>query len=82
MSEKEFTKKNSINDEEFEIISEYIKLRSEANISQRDLAKMTGFAQSTIARLERNLHSSSLSTFIKLINAMGYKIEIKKIEKR
>lgn len=81
MSGKEFIKKNSISDEEFELITEYIKLRNQENISQRDLAKATGLAQSTIARLEKNLHSASLTNFTKLLNAMGYKIEIKKIEK-
>lgn len=78
---EQFIKKNSVGDNEFELITEYIKLRNEKNISQRDLAASTGLAQSTIARLEKNIHSSSLTNFIKLLNAVGYKIEIKKIEK-
>ena len=65
-----------ISDEEFDLICKYIKLRNESNISQSELAKRVGIARSTIARMERNLHSISLSTFTKLLDALGYKLEI------
>ena len=69
-----------INDDEFDLICEYIKLRNESNISQSELARRVGIARSTIARMERNLHSMSLGTFIKLLEAMNYKLEIVKKE--
>ena len=76
---------NSINSEiisdgEFDLICEYIKLRNESNISQSELARRVGVARSTIARMERNLHSISLGTFTKLLEAMNYKLEIVKGE--
>ena len=46
-----------INDSEFDLICEYIKLRNESNISQSELSKRVGIARSTIARMERNLYS-------------------------
>ena len=67
-----------ISDEEFDLICKYIKLRNESNISQSELAKRVGIARSTIARMERNLHSISLSTFTKLLDALGYKLDIVK----
>ena len=72
---------NSINSEiisdgEFDLICKYIKLRNESNISQTELARRVGIARSTIARMERNLHSISLGTFTKLLEAMNYKLEI------
>ena len=70
-----------ISDEEFDLICQYIKLRNESNISQSELAKRVGIARSTIARMERNLHSISLSTFTKLLDALGYKLDIVKKEK-
>jgi DNA-binding XRE family transcriptional regulator len=70
-----------INDNEFDLICEYIKLRNETNISQSELARRVGIARSTIARMERNLHSISLGTFVKLLEAMNYKLEIVKKEK-
>ena len=65
-----------INDDEFDLICKYIKLRNESNISQSELARRIGIARSTIARMERNLHSISLGTFIKLLEVMNYKLEI------
>ena len=65
-----------INDEEFDLICKYIKIRYESNISQRELASRIGIAQSTIARMEKNMHSMSIGNFIKLLDALGYKLEI------
>ena len=73
-------KEELINDEEFDLICKYIKIRYESNISQRELASRIGIAQSTIARMEKNLHSISLGTFTKLLEAMNYKLEIVKKE--
>ena len=50
-------------------------------MSQRNLAKKIGIAQSTIARMEKNMHSMSISNFTKLLSALGYKLEIVKKEK-
>lgn len=69
-----------INDDEFDLICRYIKLRNESNISQSELAKRVDIARSTIARMERNLHSISLSTFTKMLDALGYKLDIVKKE--
>ena len=69
-----------INDVEFDLICEYIRLRNESNISQSELARRVDIARSTIARMERNLHSISLGTFTKLLEAMNYKLEIVKKE--
>ena len=68
--------KELIDDEEFDLICKYIKIRYETNISQRELAQKIGIAQSTIARMEKNMHSMSLGNFIKLLKVLGYKLEI------
>ena len=68
--------KEIISNEEFDLICEYIKLRNESNISQSELARRVGIARSTIARMERNLHSISLGTFVKLLETMDYKLKI------
>ena len=73
--------KEVISNEEFDLICGYIKLRNKSNISQSELARRVGIARSTIARMERNLHSISLGTFVKLLDAMNYKLEIIKKEK-
>lgn len=69
-----------INDNEFDLICKYIKLRNESNINQSELARRVGIARSTVARMEKNLHSISLGTFVKLLDVMSYKLEIVKKE--
>ena len=71
----------AICDEEFDLICKYIKIRYESKMSQRDLAKKIGIAQSTIARMEKNMHSMSISNFTKLLSALGYRLEIVEKEK-
>ena len=69
-----------INDEEFDLICKYIKLRNESNISQSELARRVGIARSTIARMEKNMHSMSIGNFVKVLDTLGYKLEILKKE--
>ena len=45
-------------------------------MSQRELAKKIGVAQSTIARMEKNLHSISLGTFVKILSALDSELKI------
>ena len=74
--------KELINDEEFELISKYTKIRYESKISQRELSRRIGIAQSTIARMEKNMHSMSIGNFAKLLSVLGYKLEILKKEEK
>lgn len=69
--------KEIITEEEFDLIYEYIRIRNNSKVSQRELANRTGLAQSTIARLEKNLHSASLGTFIKILSVLDCKLTIK-----
>ena len=73
-------KEEIINDEELDLICKYIKIRYESNVSQRELASRIGIAQSTIARMEKNMHSMSIGNFAKALDALGYKLEIIKKE--
>ena len=70
--------KKIIIDAEFDLICEYIKLRNNSNMSQRDIAKKVGVAQSTIARMEKNLHSISLGIFVKILSELDSELKITK----
>lgn len=72
--------KEIINNNEFDLICEFIKLRHASNLTQKELSEKVGIAQSTLARMENNLHSVSLGLFTKILSEMGYKLEITKKE--
>lgn len=49
--------------------------RRRANLTQRDLAKATGIAQPTIARIESGATSPRLDTLERLLGATGHRIQ-------
>ena len=78
MNEQKIITKETISNEEFELISEIIKARIEKKMTQSELAKITGISQPNITRFEKNIHSASLSTIIKILDALGYNLKIEK----
>lgn len=65
-------------DKEKKLIDELIDLRKEQNISQSELAKLTGNKQQAISRMEQKEHSPSLKLFYSMVNALGYDLKIVK----
>ena len=63
---------------ESNLIDNIIALRKENNISQTELADLTGSNQQTISRFEKKAHSPSLVLFVKIIDALGYEMQIVK----
>lgn len=63
---------------EKELIDQMINLRKEQNLSQKQLAEITGNKQQAISRIEKNEHSPSLQTFCNILNALGYELIIEK----
>lgn len=66
---------------EYSIITNYIKLRKESNISQEQLAKETSVIRTTIARIENNMNSPQLKTMLELLEPLGYTLDIVPIKK-
>lgn len=52
--------------------------RKEAKVTQSELAKRINASKSYISRVENGTISPSVSTFYRMINALGMKIEILK----
>ena len=65
-------------DKEKKLIDELIDLRKAQNISQSELAKLTGNKQQAISRMEKKEHSPSLKLFYSMVNALGYDLKIAK----
>lgn len=68
MDSKEYIKREkNIMDMEYSIITNYIKLRKDAKISQEQLANETNVIRTTIARIENNMNSPQLKTMLELL---------------
>ena len=75
---KKYIQNEKISEIEYDLIMQIVKIRQENKISQKQIEKLTGISQANVARFEKNTHSASMSTVIKILNAMGYKFVIKK----
>ncbi len=64
--------------ESFEFYASQIILQSrkEAKITQRELAEKANIDKSYVSRIERGTVQPTLTTFLRLINAMGKSLEI------
>lgn len=65
-------------DKEKKLIDELINLRKKQNVSQSELARLTGNRQQAISRMENKEHSPSLKLFYSMVNALGYDLQIVK----
>ncbi len=67
---------NVAEEREKELIDEMISIRKEKNISQTELANITGNKQQAISRLEKKENSPSLKSFLNTLNALGYDLQL------
>lgn len=63
---------------ERELIDHLIALRKEQNISQKQLAELTGSRQQAVSRLEQKSHCPSLRLFCSMADALGYELQFVK----
>ena len=61
---------------EVAIIGKLIEAREEKGLSQRELAEISGVKQPAIARLESMKATPQIDTLFKVLNPLGYTIEI------
>lgn len=67
-----------VSTKEQELIDEIVNIRKENNISQTQLAALTGNKQQAISRLEKKENSPSLKLFYSIVDALGYDIKLVK----
>src|SRR5690606_16146457 len=68
--------------EEFELLDEILKARSEAGVTQAELAERIGTTQSAVARMETALanggkHSPTVATLRRYATALGYRVQVR-----
>ncbi len=63
---------------EEKLIDELVRIRKEENMSQNQLAALTGNKQQVISRIEKKENCPSLKLFYNMVNALGYELQIVK----
>ena len=74
MEDPEFREEYAWVDEEFALIEALVRARSEAKLTQAELARLLGTTQSAIARLEGGRVSPSINTLRRYAEAAGTKL--------
>jgi transcriptional regulator with XRE-family HTH domain len=71
-------------DEEFALLDEFLKARTEQGLTQAQVAEKIGTTQSAVARMEsgKGKHSPSLATLSKYADALGCRLEVKLVRRR
>ncbi len=65
---------------EYKLIGEMISLRKQENITQKELAALTGNKQQVISRIERKESIPTIRAFSNILDALGYELQIVKKE--
>lgn len=66
---------------EYRLIGEMISLRKKENITQKELAALTGNKQQVISRIERKESIPTIRAFSNMLDALGYELQIVKKKK-
>lgn len=79
--DKYIEEQKEISNMEYELITEFIRLRKEAKLSQQDIADQTRVIRTTIARIENGMNSPQIRTMLQILEPLGYTLKIEKIKK-
>ena len=68
--------------DEFSFLDDILRARSEAGLSQAEVAVRIGTTQSAVARLESagGGHSPSIATLQRYASALGYKLQVRLVK--
>ena len=69
-----------ITEMEYELITEFIRLRKNANLSQQDIADQANIIRTTVARIETGMNSPQMKTMLQILEPLGYTLKIEKIK--
>lgn len=65
-------------EKEYELIRQVVEVRKELGVTQETLANKVGISQQEISRFENEKHIPKLSSFIRILDALGLEIKIQK----
>jgi predicted transcriptional regulator len=82
MESPEFRAEYEKADVEFSVIEALVRARTEAGLTQTELARRVGTTQSAIARLEGGSVSPSLATLRRYAEATGTRLQVSLVQDR
>ena len=77
---KKKKKKKRLMELEYNLICDFIKLRSELNLTQKEMAEESGVVREMIAVIENRKKHPQINTLIKILEPFGYTLSIVKIK--
>ena len=81
LKDSEFKKEYEKLEPEYRIIRQILALRRKKNLTQEQLAELTGAKQSSIARIESGRHNQSLRLLEKIAEALDTELDVRFIPK-
>ena len=67
-------------DLEYDLICEFIKLRSDLGLTQKQMAEASGVVREMIATIENRKKHPQINTLLKILKPFGYTLKITKIK--
>lgn len=77
-ADSEFRKAWDESRAEYKLIGEMVSLRKQENVTQKELAALTGNKQQVISRIERKESIPTIRAFSHILDALGYELQIVK----
>lgn len=65
-------------DMETDFIYDFIKLRHDLGLTQKEMADKSGVLRDKIAKIEAGLYSPNLTSLLKILGPLGYTLKIEK----
>ena len=78
---KKFEEEIDVMDLEYNLICDFIKLRNEMGLTQKQMAEEAHVVREMIAVIENRKKHPQINTLIKILKPFGYTISITKIDK-
>ncbi|MBP5494627.1 MAG: helix-turn-helix transcriptional regulator [Lachnospiraceae bacterium] len=75
------TEEECIIEFEKELIRTLVEIREKQGLSQAELALKCNIKQSSIARMEKSIHSPQIDSLLKILVPLGYTLKIVPIKK-
>ena len=77
---KKFSNEERVAELEFKLICDFIKLRGELGLTQKEMGEASNTIREIIAVIETQKKHPQINTLIKILEPYGYTLSITKIE--